>query len=130
MSSLTVEGDASTTLSGGVELVLSALGTHSSHVGIQTNGLRALGALALNGSLRVWLLWRNVGDGGTSMMTDENRVLIAPLGGVELILSALGNHASAVGVQEAGIDTLCLLAVNSSLGACGLLKMCVTMICL
>ena len=36
---------------GGVELVLSALGNHSSHVGVQERGLGALGNLAVNGLL-------------------------------------------------------------------------------
>ena len=36
---------------GGVELVLTALGKHSSHVGVQKSGLGALQNLALNGSL-------------------------------------------------------------------------------
>jgi len=41
---------------GGVELVLSALGNHSSHAGVQIMGLSTLQALAVSGSLRVWLL--------------------------------------------------------------------------
>jgi len=36
---------------GGVELVLSALRTHSSHTGIQAMGICALGNMAITGSL-------------------------------------------------------------------------------
>ena len=49
-------------------------------------------------------------------MTDKNNVLISSLGGVELVLSALGNHPSHVGVQEKGLAALRNLAVNGSLG--------------
>ena len=60
-------------------------------------------------------------------MTDENKVLIASLGGVELVLSALGNHSSHVGIQERGLDALGNLAANGSLRVWGLLSVvCVT----
>ena len=43
-------------------------------------------------------------------------MLISSLGGVELVVSALGNHSSHVGVQESGLAALRNLAVNGSLG--------------
>ena len=49
-------------------------------------------------------------------MTEENRVLISSLGGVELVLSALGNHSSHVDVQASGLAALGNLALNGSLG--------------
>ena len=48
-------------------------------------------------------------------MAGENKVLIASLGGVELVLSALGNHSSHVGIQERGLLALVNLARNGSL---------------
>ena len=58
-------------------------------------------------------------------MTDENKVLIVSLGGVELVLSALGNHSSHVGVQKSGLAALGNLAVNGSLGGVEVIKRCV-----
>ena len=60
-------------------------------------------------------------------MTDENKVLISSLGGVELVLSALGNHPSHVGVQEKGLVALGNLAVNGSLGGVEAVELCVWM---
>ena len=102
---------------GGVELVLSALGNHSSHVGIQDYGLRALANLAVNGSLGCGGCCDVCGD-GMSTMAGENKVLIASLGGVELVLSALRNHSSHASVQASGLRGLTNLAVNGSLWVC------------
>mgnify|MGYP000150033237 CR=1 FL=1 len=68
---------------GGVELVLSALRNHTSHVGVQEMGFSALQNLAMNGWLWAWWLLSEVCDDVTSTMTDESRVLIASLSGVE-----------------------------------------------
>jgi len=51
-------------------------------------------------------------DDCVSTMTDENKVLIASLGGVELVLSALGKHSSHARVQQMGFGALRNLAVN------------------
>jgi len=52
-----------------------------------------------------------------STMTGANRVLIASLGGTELIMSALKNHSSHVGVQESGLAALrILVAIGSFVG--------------
>jgi len=58
-------------------------------------------------------------------VTDENEVLISSLGGVELVVSALGNHSSHVGVQESGLAALRNLAVNGSLGDVEVIERCV-----
>ena len=47
-------------------------------------------------------------------LADENKALIALLGGVELVLSALRKHASLAGVQESGLATLSNLAMNGA----------------
>jgi len=105
---------------GGVELVLSALRNHSSHVSVQASGLRGLTNLAVNGSLWVCVeLLLNPACGDSVLtMTDENEVLIASLGGVELVLSALRNHSSHASVQASGLRALTNLAVNGSLWVC------------
>ena len=74
------------------------------------------------GHLCTWQHGHNrfVGHGGcydvcddcVSTMTDENKVLIASLGGVELVLSALGKHSSHARVQQMGFGALRNLAVN------------------
>ena len=51
----------------------------------------------------------------TTVPSDENKVLIASLGGVESVLSALRNHSADVHVQYFGLCTLCKLALNGSL---------------
>jgi len=55
-------------------------------------------------------------DGGVAAMTDENKVLIASLGGVELVLSALRTHSSHAGIQASGWAALAELALNN--GSC------------
>jgi len=65
-----------------------------------------------------------------STMSGENKVLIASLGGVKLVLSTLGNHSSHVGIQERGLRALVNLARNGSLRVSRLLSVvCVTTVC-
>ena len=52
-----------------------------------------------------------------STVTDEDKMLIASLGGVKLVLSALKEHSSDVGVQESGLLVLESLAMNGLWGA-------------
>jgi len=121
MPSLTDEKRALIASLGGVELVLSALRNHSSHVDMQVNGLGALQNLAANGSLAqrrwgvvhtVWMpliiIIRAACDHlmSTTCLTDKNRVLIASMGGVELVLSALRNHSSHASIQASGLVAL------------------------
>jgi len=101
----------------GVELVLSALGNHFARGGVQMMSLHALASLAVNGSLGCGGCCDVCGD-GMSTMAGKNKALIASLAGVELVLSALGNHSSHVGIQDHGLRALANLAVNGSLG-CG-----------
>ena len=51
-------------------------------------------------------------DDGMWSSTDENKALIASLGGVEMVLLALRNHASHVGIQKSGLYALGNLAKN------------------
>ena len=55
-------------------------------------------------------------EGGVATMTDENKVLIVSLGGVELVLSALRTHSSHAGIQASGLAALAELALNN--GSC------------
>jgi len=49
-----------------------------------------------------------------STVTDKNKALIASLGGVELVLSALRNHSSHMDVQVSGLAALHNLAMHGS----------------
>ena len=51
-------------------------------------------------------------------MTGDNRVVMASLGGVKLVLLALDKHPSNVGIQETGLHVIGGLARNGSLGGC------------
>jgi len=107
---------------GGVELVLSALEKHSSHAGVQEVGLAALHNLAVNGSLGGRRLLTGMCDDSIPTMTGQNSALVASLGGVGLVLSAMRDHSSHVRVQESGLAALRNLVVSGSLGVWRLLS--------
>jgi len=52
-------------------------------------------------------------DDGMKSLSGKNKVLISMLGGIELALSALGDHSSHVGIQRHGLCALCMLAFGS-----------------
>jgi len=49
-------------------------------------------------------------------MTGEDAVLMASSGGVELVLSALGNRSSHMSAHETGVSALRTLAMNGTFG--------------
>ena len=55
-------------------------------------------------------------DDGMSLTTGENKTLTPSFRAVTLVLSALGNHSSHVGVQEMGLGALRHLAMHGSWG--------------
>ena len=57
---------------------------------------------------------RVTADRGMSRTIGENKVLIATLGGVELVLSAMRHHPSHTSIQESGLGALGSLSVNGS----------------
>jgi len=56
-------------------------------------------------------------------------MMITSLGGVELVLSALGRHSSHVGVQEMGLSVIQNLSANGSLWVVGVSKSELMMVC-
>jgi hypothetical protein len=75
-----------------IEILLGAMGTNRSSVGVQKQGCFALGNLAKNA---------------------HNQVAIVSKGGIEMILEAMANHRKSRGVQEQGCIVLKNLSLDS-----------------
>jgi len=58
-----------------VELILSALGHHSAHTGVQESGLGVLGILAMNGTLGVLRLLSSVYDITTTRRARQTKTV-------------------------------------------------------